>query len=57
MKFFLYIVLLFVVGGLGALFWTWALGLFIDWPITWGNWAKTWLALCLIRTLIVMAKD
>jgi hypothetical protein len=56
MKFFVYIVLLFVLGGLGALFWTWALGLFIDWPITWGNWAKTWLALFLITGLLRAAK-
>jgi hypothetical protein len=57
MKFFLYIVLLFVLGGLVALFWNWAIDLFIDWPVTWGNWAKTWIALFLIRSLVVLAKD
>ena len=56
MKFFVYIVLLFVLGGLGALFWNWALGLFIDWPVTWSNWAKTWLALFLITGLLGAAK-
>ena len=56
MKIFLYVLLVLVIGGLGALFWNWALDLFIDWPITWGNWAKTWLGLVLIVTLLKAAK-
>jgi len=34
-----------VIGGLVALFFNYVIGLFFEYPVTWGNWGKTWLAL------------
>lgn len=45
-----------VLGGLTALFFNWVIGLFVDWPVTWGNWAKTWLAVICFNLLFGVAR-
>lgn len=45
-----------VLGGLAALFFNWTIGLFVDWPVTVGNWAKTWLAVIAFNLLTGMAR-
>jgi len=51
------IVLAIIFGGLVALFFNWAVGLFVEWPITWANWGKTWLALICINLVLRAAKS
>jgi len=40
-----------IFGALCALFYNWVASLFIDWPVTWGNWGKTWLLLICFNLL------
>jgi hypothetical protein len=34
-----------VFGGLTALLFNYVIGLFVEYPVTWSNWGKTWLAI------------
>jgi hypothetical protein len=45
----LLLLLVLFFGGVGALFLNWVLSLFIDFPVTLGNWAKTWVVIIAIR--------
>ena len=40
-----------VIGGLVALFFNYVIGLFVEYPVTWGNWGKTWLAIICFNML------
>ena len=52
-----FLLMCLVIGASVALFFNWGLSFFIDWPVTVGNWAKTWLGLILINIIFSMAKD
>ena len=46
---FLFTIILF--GGLTALFFNYVIGLFVEYPVTWSNWGKTWLAIICFNML------
>ena len=56
-EYLVFIVLVIVVGGISALFFNWVIGLFVEWPITWANWGKTWLALICINLFLSGVKS
>jgi hypothetical protein len=41
----------FLFGGLSALFFNYVIGLFVEYPVTWSNWGKTWLAIICFNML------
>lgn len=51
-----YISMGLIIGGLIALLFNYVIGLFIEYPVTWGNWGKTWLAFICFNILFKRSK-
>lgn len=46
-----------LLGGLVALLFNYVIGLFVEYPVTWGNWGKTWLAFICFNILFHRVKS